>query len=106
MATTTLKAPKKTARRIATVIGKAHDGSDLVRVIEDGGVPDYYRVRRTSDCLTSRFEMVKVGSVTESYHVDAHPSHESCECRGFLRWNVRCRHIACLAALEAAGKLS
>jgi hypothetical protein len=105
MATTTLKAPKKTTRRIATVIGKAYDGSALVRVVEDGQT-DHYRVRRVGGCGTGVFAVAKVGSVTECYHVDSHPSHESCDCRGHLRWNVRCRHIAFCAALDAAGKLS
>jgi hypothetical protein len=38
---------------------------------------------------------------------EARGLHPSCECAGFLGWGGRgpCKHLACLAALVASGRL-
>ena len=41
----------------------------------------------------------------ETYHVNLDGDRHSCECKGFLRWQKPCKHIAGLQALISAGRL-
>ncbi len=45
-------------------------------------------------------------TIAERYHVLLLGEQSTCECKGFLRWNKPCRHIAGLLQLIAQGKLS
>jgi hypothetical protein len=46
------------------------------------------------------------GEPVERYDANIAPAHESCSCICGLRERQRCRHVAALLALKAAGRLS
>jgi hypothetical protein len=97
--------------RLLTVLEPAApdtDGYFAIRLTVGKEAADYLIRQIHSDLPGRAFEIEKLDSklrTVEVYHVIVgQPRDCSCECRGFLRWN-RCKHIAGLLALDAAGRL-
>jgi hypothetical protein len=95
----------KPARSIRLAIPLNAEGRNGIVVITVGRQSDQYFVSRIPSDFGRGFCLEKIGDAeSTAYHVNLSDAGNSCECRGFLRWD-RCKHADGLAALVKAGRL-
>ena len=112
--TTQVRKPRQRRPKVRTVnlllpIGPLNING-VLRITEDGQETLFFVDRLASEVggagfRLTKFEQHQRGDEDAAYHVLLDGERSTCECKGHLR-HGRCRHVAALAALQAAGKLS
>jgi hypothetical protein len=112
---TTRRSPVKPTRTRFVRVLATYAADHVLAEIEERGprscTADRYAVWAIPSDYGRAFRVVKVGDEEASYYavnVGGEGEPATCECKGHLQHGDRtvCRHIACLRALIASGKLS
>src|SRR6516225_4015227 len=95
----------KPARSIRLAVPPNAEGRNGILVITVGKQTDQYFVSRVPSDFGRGFCLEKIGDAENTaYHVNLSAERNTCECKGWCRWQ-HCKHADGLAALVAAGRL-
>lgn len=106
MTQTTIRKPRRKVRYVT--LGTMTNGKRVVWLTQDANARAYVLTELRSDIGGRAFRLGKADNgdgKMETYDVLIHEQQSSCTCAGHTYRPGKCKHILCLRALVAAGKI-